>query len=81
MLNFMTALTAVVGTVVGLLLGSASEGLSLLVLPFTAGGFIYIASSDLIPELHKECKMSRSLVQLVGLLAGILAMAAFIGME
>jgi zinc and cadmium transporter len=81
MLNFMTALTAVLVTVVGLVLGSSAEGLSLLVLPFTAGGFVYIASSDLIPELHKECKASRSLLQLIGIIAGILVMAAFIGME
>jgi zinc and cadmium transporter len=81
LLNFVTALTAVLGTIVGLLLGSSAESLSLLVLPLTAGGFIYIAGSDLIPELHKECKASRSLVQLIGIVAGILVMAAFIGME
>jgi len=81
MLNFMTALTAVIGTVAGLVLGSSAESISLLVLPFTAGGFIYIASSDLIPELHKECKAKRSLLQLIGLVAGMLVMAAFVGME
>jgi zinc and cadmium transporter len=80
MLNFVTALTAVVGTVIGLLLGSSAESLSILVIPFTAGGFIYIAGSDLIPEMHKESKAARSLLQFIGIMAGILLMAAFVGM-
>ncbi|MBW2992559.1 ZIP family metal transporter [Candidatus Woesearchaeota archaeon] len=70
-LNFMTALTAVLGVVVSLLIGVAYENYLMFLLPFTAGGFIYIAGSDLIPELHKECKASRSLLQLFGLLLGI----------
>jgi zinc and cadmium transporter len=54
--NFLSALLAVVGAVIGLAIGSRSETFVSLILPFAAGGFIYIAASDLIPELHKECK-------------------------
>jgi zinc and cadmium transporter len=43
-------------------------------LPFTAGGFIYIAGSDLIPEIQKEVALRRSLIQLVALLLGIALM-------
>jgi len=29
-------------------------------LPFAAGGFLYIAASDLVPELHKEREKNQS---------------------
>ena len=73
--NFLSALTAVLGAGVGLLLGSQVLLLNSFLLPFTAGGFLYIASSDLIPELHKH-EVSNSLKQLIALLFGIAVMYA-----
>lgn len=70
-LNFVTALTAVAGAIISLLIGSYFESLTNFLLPFAIGNFIYIASSDLIPELHKEIKPSKSFVQLLMLLFGI----------
>lgn len=75
-MNFITALTAVVGVVISLLIGAFVEGTTMFLLPFAAGGFIYIASSDLIPELHKECEASKSLAHLVMILLGIAVMFA-----
>ena len=74
MFNFLSALLAVVGAVVILLLSNASQQLSFLI-PFTAGGFIYIAGADLLPELHK-CQFSAksSVIQLIAMVLGILAM-------
>jgi zinc and cadmium transporter len=43
----------------------------LLLVPLAAGGFIYIAGSDLVPELHKEANPVKSAVQLVGMSAGV----------
>jgi zinc and cadmium transporter len=43
-------------------------------LPFAAGSFLYIAWSDLIPELHKENKPSKALIQLLTFLLGIWVM-------
>ena len=40
-------------------------------LPLAAGGFIYIAGSDLIPELHKEPKPAKSLAQFFAMAAGV----------
>ena len=37
----------------------------------TAGGFIYIAGSDLVPELHKEREPVKSLVQMLAIGAGV----------
>jgi len=69
--NFASALTAILGAVLTLILGSRLVGVIPLVIPFTAGGFLYIAGSDLIPELHKETNLLKSGVQLLGLLLGI----------
>ncbi len=69
--NFASALTAVVGAILVLILGERIVGVSQLLIPFTAGGFIYIAGSDLIPELHKETNLAKSFLQMVGLILGI----------
>lgn len=71
LLNFATALTAIVGVVVALLLGIYVENLTTFLIPFAAGGFIYIASADLIPEMHKTVKISRSLIQFLFFVLGI----------
>lgn len=72
--NFLSALIAVLGAIVAIVIGSGIENFSMFLLPFTAGGFIYIAGSDLIPELHKECVPSKSLMQFFSLLLGIAVM-------
>jgi len=73
--NFLSALMAFVGVVISLLIGANSEGYLLFLLPITAGGFIYIAGSDLIPELHKESKVSKSFMQFAFIVLGVLVMA------
>jgi zinc transporter ZupT len=50
LLQLLTALGAMIGTVVGLLAENAGES-SPWILPFTAGGFIYVATVTVIPEL------------------------------
>jgi zinc and cadmium transporter len=69
--NFMFALIAVLGTIVAILVGSNISGFTEFLIPFTAGGFIYIAGSDLIPELHKECSGSKSILQFIAFVLGI----------
>jgi zinc and cadmium transporter len=81
LLNFVSALTAVLGTVIALVIGSRIQGFSEFLIPFTAGGFIYIAGSDLIPEMHKEVAPSRSLLQLLAIIAGMVLMIALTLLE
>lgn len=69
-LNFLAQLTAVLGGVSGYFL-SLSVGSVSFLLPFAAGGFIYIAASDLTPELHKEKSLSKSMVSFAFLLIGM----------
>ncbi|OIP81849.1 ZIP family metal transporter [Candidatus Peregrinibacteria bacterium CG22_combo_CG10-13_8_21_14_all_44_10] len=75
MYNLLSASFAIVGAVAALLLGSQITHFTEIIIPLTAGGFIYIASADLIPELHKEVKVSKSIAQLAMILVGIGLMA------
>lgn len=76
--NFISALLSIIGALFTLAVGSALDGLTVYLVPFTAGGFIYIAGSDLIPELHKEHRLKSSTVQLVGIIMGIGVMVALL---
>lgn len=71
LLNFASALTALLGVVLVLVLGPRVQGLERQILPLTAGGFIYIAGSDLIPELRKNPGARASALQLAAILAGL----------
>jgi zinc and cadmium transporter len=73
-LNFYAALTAVLGTVITLFIGTGVESLSKWVIPFAAGGFIYLAGTDLMPELNKDRSRRNSLIQFVMIIAGLALM-------
>jgi zinc and cadmium transporter len=69
--NFMSALTAVVGTVIGYALANTSDAFLRLLMPIAAGGFIYIASCDLIPELHKEQDIKKATLSMGVFILGV----------
>jgi zinc and cadmium transporter len=71
--NFLAALMGVVGAIVSLLLGAIVDGYAAYLLPITAGTFIYIAGSDLIPELHNHHSQPavKSVWQFVMIVVGI----------
>jgi len=71
--NLLSALMAVIGAVFMLVFSQLLPSLPYF-LAFAAGSFIYIATSDLIPELHKEKDAWKSLIQFVFLLVGIILM-------
>ena len=73
--NFLSALTAVFGAVAVLLAGTRSETLITFIVAVTIGGFVYIAGSDLIPELHKEQSMRNAAYQVLFFALGISVMA------
>ncbi|MBU1131057.1 ZIP family metal transporter [Patescibacteria group bacterium] len=79
--NLLSASIALLGVIIGILLGKNNELLTLYILPIAAAGFIYIATADLIPELHKETKMSKSLLQLVSFIIGAFIMYLLTLME
>ncbi len=73
--NFLTALTAILGAILAIIIGSHSEYLTAFLVPFAAGSFIYIAGSDLIPELHKETNLKKSFWQFLTLILGIIVLS------
>lgn len=79
--NLLAALMAFLGAVITILIGAQVENYAVYLLPVTAGGFIYIAGPDLIPELQQEVKLSSSIGQFLAILMGVVVMAllSFLG--
>lgn len=73
--NFISALMAIVGAIAGYFISDITIGFANMILPVAAGGFIYIAACDLIPEIHKENNLRRSTLAFIAFLGGIAFMA------
>ena len=80
-LNFLSALMAFIGLIIAFIFGNVAETFVLWVLPIAAGGFIYIAIADLIPELHKTQRFKYSAFQFLTIVIGILSMIALTLLE
>ena len=73
--NLLAAVMAFLGAAATILIGEQIEDYAVYLLPVTAGGFIYIAGPDLIPELQQEVRISNSVWQFGALLMGVVVMA------
>ena len=71
LLNFVVALVVILGGISAVFFIETVEALSGLLIAFSAGGFIYLAASELIPELHEEKSFKKSVVQFVMFILGI----------
>jgi zinc and cadmium transporter len=74
--NFLSAATAILGAVIGLILAGKTAGFTHFIIPFAAGNFIYIAGSNLVPELHKHCKLKDTILHIIAIICGIAVMVA-----
>lgn len=74
LVNFITALTAVLGGIIGFVISFYVSEFVPTLLPIAAGGFLYISASDLIPEIRKVVDVKKSVSTLLVFLAGILLM-------
>jgi len=68
--NFFSALTIVAGGIVAYLFSTKMDVTFLL--PFAAGNFIYIATSDLIPEIKHGHSVKNNLIHFLSFIVGIL---------
>lgn len=75
--NLLSALFAVLGVFVGFLLISNINQITNFLIPVAAGGFIYIAASDLIPEINKEKNIIKSFFSLAFFILALLMMQWF----
>lgn len=73
-LNFLSALTALLGAAVVLIFQSSFDAQIDVLLAIVAGNFLYIAGSDLIPELHRDQENTNAWLQLLAMIAGIALM-------
>lgn len=69
--NFGTALLAILGAVISLTVGPYIKDYAAYLMPLTAGGFIYMAGSDLIPTLHDQCDPNESWKQFLAIVFGL----------
>ena len=69
--NFFSALTAIIGALTGLILVGKLQGFTEFIIPFAAGNFIYIAASNLVPQLHRQCELKDTLMHLLAIILGI----------
>ena len=69
--NIISAAFAFMGAIITYLLGNVLEGYLPVFLAITAGFFIYIAASDLIPEIHHEKRRGFAIIESLLLILGI----------
>lgn len=70
--NFLSATTVILGGIVGFIFSKNLDNSIVFLLPFAAGGFIYIASADLIPEIkHGSEGFKKSLIHSIVFLCGL----------
>jgi zinc and cadmium transporter len=71
MFNFLSASTAIAGTVAGIFLTNRLHGFTDFIIPFAAGNFIYIAASNLVPQLHRQCNIKDTILHILAIILGI----------
>ncbi|MCX6800886.1 MAG: ZIP family metal transporter [Candidatus Diapherotrites archaeon] len=76
--NFVTALTTFVGAGFALYFSTLMEGIAPFFIAFAAGSFLYIAGTDLLPELHKEFSPKKIFSQIFFIILGIGVMGALL---
>jgi zinc and cadmium transporter len=74
LLNYFVALSVVVGGIIGYFISFYIQNIIPYLLPFAAGGFIYIAASDLMPKIREEQAFKRSIGSFFIFILGIILM-------
>jgi len=80
-LNFFAALASFIGAVVTLILSSMISGVLPFIIAFSMGSFLYIAGTDLLPELHKKFAPKQAVLEFIFIVLGVVIMAALLLLE
>lgn len=78
LVNIGSALASFIGALLAFYFAEQVEGLTAIFLSLSAGFFLYIALSDLVPEIHHENKKGLALWETITLLSGVVIMFAAI---
>lgn len=76
LLNYLVSLSSVAGGIFGFYLTGLGGNIISILLPIAAGNFLYISTTDLIPEIKNEKNLKRSRIAFVWFLVGVLMMYA-----
>ncbi|HPT66395.1 MAG TPA: ZIP family metal transporter [Candidatus Woesebacteria bacterium] len=80
--NLVSASSSILGVILVFILGTRISFLSIYLLPITGGAFIYLAASDLIPELHRHDQpLSNSFLQFIFIVFGVALMSLLVFLE
>jgi zinc and cadmium transporter len=79
--NFLSGIMAILGAILILIVGQSVISITNFMIPLAAGGFLYIALSDLVPELHKETKWQTTALQVSAIILGLLIMYGLLFVE
>lgn len=74
LVNILSAAVSLLGAMITYSLGNVLKGYIPMLLAVTAGFFIYIASSDLIPEIHHEKRKGFAFIETILLILGVAVM-------
>jgi len=69
--NFLSAMIAMLGGLFAFLLSDAIELFNFFFLAFSGGGFLYIATTELMPEIMKQKDLKKSITQAVIFVIGL----------
>ena len=69
--NIISATTSIFGVLLGYLFIEKISGFTNFIIPFAAGNFIYIAASNLVPQLHMHCTIKDALLHILAILLGV----------
>ena len=69
--NFISAMVALLGGLLAYFLANTIEEFNFFILAFSGGGFLYIACTELMPELIKQKDLKKSVIQTIIFLCGL----------
>lgn len=69
--NFLSAMVALLGGLLAYFLSNTVVEFNVFILAFSGGGFLYIACTELMPELAKQKDLKKSIVQTIIFLCGL----------
>jgi len=76
--NFLSGMIALLGGLTAFILSDNVEIFNLFFLAFSGGGFLYIASTELMPELIKEKDLKKSIIQALIFLCGLILIMSLV---
>jgi zinc and cadmium transporter len=76
--NFLSGMVALLGGLLAFVLSDVLELFNFFFLAFSGGGFLYIASAELMPELLKQEDLKKSIIQALIFVSGLLLIMSLV---